>query len=249
MSLWRRTFGWSSAGLTDPGRVRSVNQDALLDRPDLGLWAVADGMGGHSDGAYASQLLVERLGQLGQPSLLGVTSKRVTATLLDVNRRLIEEAISRDADIIGSTVVVLVAVGDHCAILWVGDSRVYRLRDGALVQLTSDHSQVQELVDQGILTREQAESHPMSNVLLRAVGGDLELAVDTRVEPLRVGDRFLLCSDGLTKELSASAIAEILRRADPETAARELVRSACEAGGRDNVTALVVDISGDSRAV
>ena len=248
MNLWRRTPGWSSAGLTDPGRVRSVNQDALLDRPDLGLWVVADGMGGHSDGAYASRLLVEYLDRLGQPSLLGVVSKRVSAVLKDVNRRLIEEAIARDADIIGSTVVVLVAVGDHCAILWVGDSRVYRLRDETLVQLTSDHSQVQELVDQGLLTREQAEAHPMSNVLLRAVGGDPELEVDTRVEPLRAGDRFLLCSDGLTKELSASAIAEILGRADPATAARELVRAACEAGGRDNVTALVVDILGETDA-
>lgn len=241
--------GWSSAGLTDPGRVRTVNQDALLDRPDLGLWAVADGMGGHSDGAYASRLLVEHLGRLEQPSLLGGASKRVIAVLRDVNRRLIEEAIARDSDIMGTTVVVLAAVGDHCVALWAGDSRIYRLREAELVQLTSDHTQVQEMVDQGLLTREQADAHPMSNVLSRAVGGDPDLAVDTRVERLRAGDRFLLCSDGLTKELSARAIADLLGHADPETAARELVRSACAAGGRDNVTALVVDISGDGRAV
>lgn len=167
---------------------------------------------------------------------------------MDVNRRLIEEAIARDSDIMGTTVVVLLAVGDHCAILWAGDSRVYRLRETELMQLTSDHSQVQEMVDQGLLTSEQAAAHPMSNVLSRAVGGDLELEVDRRVEPLRAGDRFLLCSDGLTKELSASAIAQLLGRADPETAARELIRAACDAGGRDNVTALVVDIRPDGRA-
>lgn len=245
MTSRARRFGCSSAGLSDAGRVRKVNQDAFLDRPDLGIWGVADGMGGHSDGAHASRLLVDRLALLERPTLLGAASKRVASVLMDVNRRLIEEAIRRDLDIIGTTVVALIAVGDHCAILWAGDSRVYRLRDGELTQLTTDHTQVQEMVEQGVLTREQAEYHPMSNVLVRAVGGDLELTVDKRVEGLRGGDRFLLCSDGLTKELPARLIARLLGQADPDTAARSLVQAACDSGGRDNVTAVVVEFLGE----
>jgi serine/threonine protein phosphatase PrpC len=230
---------WTSGGATDSGRVRDVNQDACLDRPDLGLWAVADGMGGHRDGGVASRLVVEGIGRMAHPNLLGAAVESIRKILQAVNRRLVADAAAFD-DVIGSTVVALVAVGDHCAILWVGDSRAYRLRHGELVQLTLDHTHVQQLVAQDILTPEQAEHHPMSNVLVRAVGGDAELEVDCRVEALRDGDRFLLCSDGLIKELRSVEIARILSGGEPADVARRLVESACKAGGRDNVTAVVV---------
>jgi protein phosphatase len=240
MSLRPIHMRWVSGGVTDSGRVRDVNQDAYLDRPDLGLWAVADGMGGHRDGGVASRLVVEGLGRMAHPKLLGAAVDSIRKILQAVNRRLVADAAAVD-DVIGSTVVALVAVGDHCAILWVGDSRAYRLRQGELVQLTLDHTHVQQLVAQDILTPEQAERHPMSNVLVRAVGGDAELEVDCRVEALREGDRFLLCSDGLIKELRSGEIARILSGGEPADVARRLVESACKAGGRDNVTAVVVD--------
>lgn len=234
-------FRWKSAATTDQGRARKVNQDAFLDRPDLGLWAVADGMGGHSSGGMASRLIVERLDSIARPQLLGSGVEHVQNALADVNRRLVERAARLEGDIIGSTIVALLAVGDHCAILWAGDSRAYRLRGGELTQLTLDHTQVQEMVDQGMLTPEQAGRHPLSNVLVRAVGGEVELELDRRVEPLRDGDRYLLCSDGLDKELSPARIAGILAAPEPAAAAQALVQSACDAGGRDNVTTLVVD--------
>ncbi|RKT46314.1 PP2C family protein-serine/threonine phosphatase [Thiocapsa rosea] len=242
MSLRPAHLRWTSAGVTHPGRVRDVNQDAYLDRPDLGLWAVADGMGGHSDGGMASRMLVEGLGRMGRLDLLGSSVESVRNILQEVNRRLLADAAARGDDLIGSTIVALIAVGDHCAILWVGDSRVYRRRDGELVQLTLDHTHVQDLVDKGMLTPEQAEQHPLSNVLVRAVGADSEMDVDLRVEALRDGDRFLLCSDGLVKELRSDAIAEILCGAAPGEVARNLIEAACNAGGRDNITVVIVDI-------
>ncbi|NEX23926.1 serine/threonine-protein phosphatase, partial [Thiorhodococcus mannitoliphagus] len=171
-------MAWKSAGVTHPGRIRSVNQDAYLDRPELGLWVVADGMGGHASGGMASALIVERMAAMPRPQLLGAAVDAASEILRRVNRELVAEAELLHGDIIGSTVVAVIAVGDHCGLLWAGDSRGYRLRDGVLQQLTLDHTQVQEMVDQGVLTSEQAESHPLSNVLVRAVGGDVELEVD-----------------------------------------------------------------------
>lgn len=241
MSAYTPVYRYLSASLTDPGLVRSENQDACLDRPDLGLWAVADGMGGHADGAFASGLLVETLGRLGHRDRLGSAVDAIRQAIVEVNRRLIDEAAVRGQDLIGSTIVTLVAVGDHCAILWAGDSRAYRLRQGELMQLSVDHTHVQDLVARGLLSAEQAEHHPLSHVLERAVGGDDELAVDCRIEALKEGDRYLLCSDGLTKELHADEIAGMLSQGTPHEVSHRLVASAREAGGRDNVTVVVVD--------
>jgi protein phosphatase len=234
-------MNWSSGAVTDQGRVRKLNQDAFLDRPDLGLWAVADGMGGHTDGAIASLALVDGLGALARPSHLGTGTRFLEAILEDVNRQLLERAQqTASGDLIGSTIVVLLALGEHCAILWVGDSRVYRLRGGVLEQLTRDHSQVQSMIDEGLLPPELAESHPLSNVLLRAVGSDDPLIVDRRIERLQDGDRYLLCSDGLFRELSGEQIAAVLAASPPQEATRALVAQACDHGARDNVTALAV---------
>lgn len=236
---------WTSGAATDQGRVRAVNQDAYLDRPDLGLWAVADGMGGHSDGALASRAIVETLGLLPHPVRLGSAARAVRAALARVNQGLLERAAALpNGDLIGSTAVVLVAMGGHGAILWVGDSRAYRLRDGVLSRLSTDHSQIQALVDGGLLTPEQAEEHPLSNVLLRAVGSEPDLQVDGRIERLAAGDRYLLCSDGLFRELAPQNLAATLSRTPPNDAARALVEQACEHGGRDNVTAVVIHFLG-----
>jgi protein phosphatase len=235
---------WTSGAATDQGRVRSVNQDAYLDRPDLGIWAVADGMGGHADGAVASHALADALGHLAQPKLLGLAADAAVEAIETVNRQLIERAAQTGSgDLIGSTVVALLALGGYCALLWVGDSRIYRLRDGNLEQLTRDHSQVQALVDSGSLTPEMAEMHPLSNVLLRAVGSEDQIEIDRRIERLAPGDRYLLCSDGLFREVGAETIASTLAGLPPADAARALIQLACDHGGRDNVTAVVVEIA------
>jgi serine/threonine protein phosphatase PrpC len=233
---------WTSAGATDQGRVRSINQDAFLDRTALGLWVVADGMGGHSDGAHASRAIIEALAALPHMPLLGRRVRAIVGALRRVNADLLAHAEATQADLTGSTVAVLVAVREHAAILWTGDSRVYRLRNDTLECLTTDHSQVQMLIDEGLLGPEEAENHPAANVLLRAVGSEEELKVDYRVERLLSGDRYLLCSDGLYRELTEDAIVRVVAATDPARSAPELVRQACEHGGRDNVTAVVVAI-------
>jgi protein phosphatase len=235
---------WTSGAATDKGRVRATNQDAYLDRPDLGIWAVADGMGGHSDGAYASRSIVEGLALVPRPRRLGTSARAIRGVLERVNRRLLDQAAARsDGDLIGSTAVVLLALGHHCAVLWVGDSRAYRLRDGDLTRITVDHSQVQALIDVGVLPSEGADDHPLSNVLLRAVGSEDTLKVDGQIERLAAGDRYLLCSDGLYRELDPGTLTALLGSAPPSEVVQALVRHACEQGGRDNVTALVVDFS------
>jgi protein phosphatase len=234
---------WVSAAATDTGCVRTVNQDAYLDRPDLGLWAVADGMGGHSDGALASRAIIEGLGQLVHPRRLGSAVRAVRASLRAVNQGLLDRAaILQGGDIIGSTVVALVAVNRHCAILWVGDSRAYRLRDGSLTQLTVDHSQVQAMIDANLLPPAASEGHALSNVLLRAVGSDNAMEVDGKIERLRVGDRYLLCSDGLFREVDNARLTAALGSFPPAECVRSLVQQACDLGGRDNVTAVVIDV-------
>jgi protein phosphatase len=241
MSEVQSKGGWVSAGGTHRGNVRPINQDALLDRPDIGLWAVADGMGGHASGEQASALVVEQLSKLPQPRFLGRSAWQVECLLSEANRRLVGQAEASGEAIIGTTVVVLLAVGRSCALLWVGDSRIYRLREGRLQQLTTDHTEVQRWLAAGQISPEEAETHPYSGVLSRAVGAEDDLSIDRAIAPLCDGDRYLLCSDGLTKELAAERIEALLGSGTPEQAVQQLIDNACRAGGRDNVTALVVE--------
>jgi len=231
---------WSSAGATDKGKVRKINEDAYLDRPDMGLWAVADGMGGHAAGDLASRSVVQALEEAPRHRFLGRSVATLRHSLSDVNWRLCDEARRRGVSIIGSTVAVLLAMGAHCALLWAGDSRVYRLRGGALERLSHDHSQVQDLVDQGFLAPESAETHPAANIVTRAVGADEVLQVDAQILEIKDGDRFLLCTDGLNKELSEGEIAQLSGRFEADALPQALVDEACQRGARDNVTAVVV---------
>jgi len=241
MTRSKQTMRWVSAGKTHPGVVRGMNQDAFLDRPDLGLWAVADGMGGHASGERASSLIVEALSQLPAPAMLGRSARHAECLIKEANRRLIDEADASGEEVIGTTVVALLAIGRACALLWVGDSRAYRLRGDRLAQLTQDHTEVQQLVLNGKLSAEQAESHPYAGVLSRAVGAEDELQVDSALGTLMDGDRYLLCTDGLTKELTHERIQQLLGSGEPRGVVDGLVEAACAAGGRDNVTAVVVD--------
>ncbi len=243
MTLWLRSWA-----VTHPGARRSHNEDAMLDRPDLALWAVADGAGGHDSGALASGMIAATLGEM--PPGLGAaeTLAEIRARIGAVHTALLEEAARRGPDvIIASTVVVVCVRGAHFACLWAGDSRVYRLRDGVLEQISHDHSLVQELVDAGQLAPEAAEGHPHANIVTRAVGaaGSSDaFALDKATDLFQPGERLLLCSDGLTKSVPESEIAALLA-ADPsdpdDDPARRLIAAALARQARDNVTAVVIE--------
>lgn len=235
----------TSTSRTDVGKVRSHNEDACLERPEAGMWVVADGMGGHSAGDLASQLIVERLGALEADARLSVFVEQVEDVLEEVNRELRRLAVKKAAATIGSTVVVLLVRETHAVCVWAGDSRIYRMRDGRLEQITQDHALVADLVDRGVLTAEQASNHPQSNLVTRAVGAGDMLKLDFEIVTLRADDRFILCSDGLDKEVSDAELqAAAVRRADSNLA-NTLVELALARGSRDNVTVVAVDIHGD----
>ena len=228
-----------SSAATHPGAVRLRNEDNLVERPDLGLWAVADGAGGHGAGDVASACIAEVLATippgLTAAEVLAQVRLRLDAVHVDLRGRA--EAHGRGG-IIASTIVVLLVRGSHYAALWAGDSRIYLLREGALHRLTHDHSLVQELVDAGQIDAAAAEAHPHANVITRAVGAGDALQLDKVTGRVAPGDRFLLCSDGIFKELPEAELAlGLARGAD----AAGLVRHAIEAGGRDNVTAVIVE--------
>lgn len=227
-----------SSAATHPGAVRPRNEDNLVERPDLGLWAVADGAGGHGSGDVASTAIAESLGSippgLSAAEMLAQVRLRITAVHAELQAR----AMARGrGGIIASTIVVLLVRGTHFAALWAGDSRIYLLRGGALHRITHDHSLVQEMVDSGALSAEEAEKHPQANVITRAVGAEGPLELDKVADRLHPGDRFMLCSDGVFKELAEVEIAAHLARG---AEAEELVQRAVTAGGRDNVTVVVV---------
>lgn len=235
---------WQSVSATDVGLVRRINEDSLLDRPDIGVWAIADGMGGHSAGDLASQMLVESLGRLRAPADLSTFVDFAEHNILAVNDRLLDLARFRH-QVIGSTIVTLLIMGRHCAYLWAGDSRLYRLRNGEFEQLTIDHSQVEQYVQQGLLSREDAQKHPDNNLITRAVGATDALYLDCDIAELAPGDRFLLSSDGLDKHVSSEEIADGLRRFELPRCARHLINLALERGGTDNVSVCLVEILGD----
>ena len=237
-----RSLVWTSNGCTDVGTVRELNEDAFLDRPDLGLWVVADGMGGHFAGDVASQMIVSALAELDVPTSLSEFVETVERRLVEINTELREYAAREETHTIGSTVASLLAHRRHGVCLWAGDSRVYRCRDGVLGQITQDHALVEELVERGVLTRDQAVDHPHGNLVTRAVGAADRLFIDMEILELRDGDEFVLCSDGLEKEIDDEEIAAVLARADNEQASRALVDRALEQGARDNVTVVTVRI-------
>ena len=239
----------AAGSATHVGQVRSNNQDSYLEATQLALFAVADGMGGHAGGEIASQMAVELLEEhAGDPSL-----DNLQHAVRVANRAIFERAGAQpELHGMGTTMCAVWVVpstdtdGDEIAWINVGDSRVYLLRDSSLIQLSRDHSLVEDLKRDGQLTEEEAAVHPKRNIITRALGIDVDVDVDgSSVLPFN-GDRFVLCSDGLFGEASEEQISSVLRRlADPKEAAEELVRIANEAGGRDNITVVVVDVVDD----
>lgn len=237
----RRPVTWASCAATDVGTVRAVNEDAVLDKPEFGLWAVADGMGGHEAGNVASQMIVDALGELGRPQVLNDFVNQIENRIIDVNARLLEYSeIMLDGRMSGSTVVSLVIHGHVGACLWMGDSRLYRYRGNRLQQISRDHSQVSELLQAGAITEEEARHHPESNVITRAVGTNEIPYVDVDVFDVRLGDVLLLCSDGLYNALDEVSITACLDSAEPAQMVAQLIDSALTHGAADNVSVIAV---------
>ena len=227
---------------TDTGPRRHHNEDNYVDRPDQGLWAVADGAGGHEAGEVASGMIRTALEAVPPGLEAAEMLEEVRRQLLDVHAALCAEAARRGpGTMIASTVVVLLARGAHYAVVWAGDSRLYLLRNGALSQITRDHSLVQDMVDAGTLAAAAAERHPYANVITRAVGaGGEALELETLTGSALPGDRYLLCSDGLTKTLPEAEIAALLAGPEDGQPAQLLVAAALARNAGDNVTVLVV---------
>lgn len=221
---------------------RPLNEDRVLERPDVGLWAVADGMGGHMAGEVASAMVVEALGRVARFGSGYAYLNDVAAQLQAVNREMLESGGGGRGrpGLMGSTVVALLAHEGYYACVWAGDSRAYLLRDGRLTRITHDHSLVQEMVDSGALTADQARSHPRANVITRAVGVADPLLLEKRHAPIEAGDLFLLCSDGLTGTMQDEEIEERLLRGGLDQAADDLLGLALGRGARDNVSLVLV---------
>ncbi len=246
-------------GQTDVGKVRGANEDGFLIDEERKLYIVADGMGGHQGGGYASSHAVQgireetmRLEQvqdstqpLEVPEGKTRTQVRLQHALSKTNNQLYQKA-QEDPSLrgMGTTVTAMQLDSNFANIAHVGDSRLYLLRDGDLKQLTRDHSWVQEQVDAGVLSDDEAETHPLKNIITRSMGHEPELLIDLLKEEYRPGDKFLLCSDGLTNMVDDRMIKEVLEKKGPQPAVEELVRLSLDAGGLDNITALIVEIAG-----
>jgi protein phosphatase len=243
-------FHWISDSRTDPGLVRGHNEDAFIDRSSIGLWAVADGMGGHSAGDVASNAIIERLSGIEDKASLSEFLTSVEAGLLEVNAHLRELGQRPIRRTVGSTVVALILKGDYGVALWAGDSRLYRFRAGALEQVSQDHAFVEDLVERGYLDRKDAADHPQANLVTRAVGAVDDLKLDVEIVELELNDVFILCSDGLDKEVPetdiATIIAKHLRGGLDATLSGELVELALSRGARDNVTVTSVQITANA---
>jgi PPM family protein phosphatase len=231
---------------TATGRVRLANEDSYLAQPPL--YAVADGMGGHGAGELASALAIDALTACTQS--LALSADAVLATLDDANQAIVAATVARgETDGMGTTVTGLASIetggGSHMVVFNVGDSRVYRLASGRLDQITVDHTEVEELVLAGSLTRDQARTHPRRNIVTRALGSEPAPTPDHWLLPAMAGDRYLLCSDGLFTELTDDRILQLLTDQDPQGAATALVAAAEDAGGHDNITVIVVDVDID----
>jgi protein phosphatase len=248
----RRSFRWTSAARSHPGRVRQVNEDACLDQSEHGLWAVADGMGGHTLGEFASGLAVQAL--MGLPAAKDLEQRVSVALdwLQEVNRQLRAEALRRDVPLIGTTIAALLAAGSSCSCLWAGDSRIYLYRAGRLRQLTRDHSQLEAVRSRHISRSDETLARPRANLITRALGAEDMLEVDRITVELFDGDIFLLCTDGLSNEVSELSIKHALLPGICSLACDSLVDMALDREARDNITAVVVraeDLSSPDRTI
>jgi protein phosphatase len=231
---------FDTGAVTHVGKVRERNEDSYLSRPEFGIWAVADGMGGHESGDLASQTVIEALRAVEHPSSAEHLLKLCTDQVANANNRL--KAISRDrgGSILGTTVAVLLIHDGHYACVWAGDSRIYIVRAGQIIQLSRDHTEVQQLLAEGVITPDEARTWPGRNVVTSGIGIFDEPMLEMNSGPLEVGDSFVVCSDGLTQHVQDEEILECLRTSSSQQACERLLELTLERGGLDNVTVIAV---------
>jgi serine/threonine protein phosphatase PrpC len=234
-------ISWFESGAASHvGKVRRQNEDSYLVSTTSGVWAVADGMGGHAAGDLASHTVVEELERIAPPSSAAELLANCEARIVSANSRLRKLADPPHGHIVGTTVAVLLVYGEFFACVWAGDSRIYRIRGLEIKQLSVDHTEVQELITEGKLTTEEAQAWPRRNVITRAIGTydnpELEMT-DGTLEP---GDVFLLCSDGLTNHVADQEILAVASANPPQRTSDLLVDLTLDRGATDNVTAVTV---------
>ncbi len=229
-------------GRSDTGRVRDHNEDSLLCRPRDGLWVVADGMGGHERGEWASAVVTETIAavQFGADDDFDKRLSLVSGAIHAANRHIYAEGTARQARF-GTTVVALLLHGGRFGVVWAGDSRAYVLRHGVLHQLTVDHTEVQRLLDLGMLQPEEAHGHPMAHLLARAIGVMETVLLDAITDDVLTGDRFLLCSDGLTGVIKPAELQALVGAGAIANVADRLIERTLAGGAPDNVTIALVD--------
>ena len=229
------------ASRTNVGLKRKINEDSILAETDRGLWVVADGMGGHEAGEIASAMVTDALCSLPASDDLDEMAAQAVQAIARVNRQLIDLAGAAEGkQTIGTTVVGLAIANGSFRCFWMGDSRAYLLRDGAISRVSHDHSLVQNLVDAGMLKPEDAESHENANLITRAVGVAETVEVDIVSGEARPGDQFLLASDGLTRVVPDEEIAAELQRSQPSEAADRLIDLVLDRGAPDNVSLIII---------
>ncbi|WP_116087309.1 PP2C family serine/threonine-protein phosphatase [Tropicimonas sp. IMCC34011] len=234
-----KTFRFETGAVSHTGLARDHNEDRFLAEPASGLWLVADGMGGHEGGEFASGAIVDHLSSVGRPTSAPDLQARFVERIARANEQIVHRAEEKGATI-GSTVVALLAYEQHFACVWSGDSRIYQIREGQLAQLSRDHTEANELLDRGAITAAEAENWPRKNVITRAIGVGAEVNLDHRYGTLRNRDTFVLCSDGLTAHVGDSEILDIARKNQPQTACEMLLDLTMQRGATDNTTVLVI---------
>ena len=235
-----------SFGGTHQGRVRPINEDRFLCRPNDGVWLVADGMGGHSHGDIASSAIVQAVDDGIQPGAHAATVHRFSAAIFDAHDLIQAISEANGNLVIGSTVAGLVLSEGRFSVIWTGDSRVYLLRNGRILQLTRDHTEAQMLLRQGAITETQAQDWPRRNVIVHAIGVNETPHVEQTDGESLPGDTFILCTDGLTSHVMDKEIQILATGNTAQRACVDLIRVALERGGKDNVTAVVVRVDAHS---
>ena len=235
-------FSFPTGAVTHTGHLRSHNEDSITAQPDLGLWAVADGMGGHDAGDVASRLITEELSSIGVPISAQDQRARALQRLDRAHRRIQDHAEAAGLPLVGATLAALLIHDRELTCIWAGDSRIYLWRRDALTPLTRDHSEIAQLIASGALTEEQARNRPGRNVITRAIGVGAEPRPELASGTVMAGDRLLICSDGLTEHVPDAELAEALAQSvPPQQVVDHLLGQTLERGARDNVSVIVVD--------
>lgn len=230
------------SAISHVGKVRRVNEDSILSLPDQKIWVVSDGMGGHEAGDFASQTVVEAIAAIPGDQPPADMMRGLRAAVMHAHETIRAETARRGAKVVGATVVALMLTDGHFVAFWAGDSRLYRFREGGIEMLTTDHSTVAALVAAGGMTWDEAEHHPQSNAITRAVGVGEVLDLDKVRGEVRPGDRYLICSDGLTKYAGFETLRRIATTTPIETVCERLLQLALDGGGADNISLIVVDV-------